>query len=68
MLKFFADWLVFSIMGLIPGSHTGEVLDFFVYDTLKIFLLLATIIFVVAVIRTSFPPEKTKRMLSHKRE
>jgi uncharacterized membrane protein YraQ (UPF0718 family) len=30
--------------------------------------LLTTIIFVVAVIRTSFPPEKTKRLLSHKRE
>ena len=68
MLKPFADWLVFSMMGLIPGSRAGESLNFFIYDTLKIFLLLTTIIFVVAVIRTSFPPEKTKRMLSHKRE
>lgn len=68
MLKSFADWLVFSIIGLIPGSRSGEALDFFIYDTLKIFLLLTTIIFVVAVIRTSFPPEKTRRMLSHKRE
>jgi uncharacterized membrane protein YraQ (UPF0718 family) len=68
MLKSFADWLVFSTIGLIPGSRAGEALNFFVYDTLKIFLLLATIIFVVAVIRTSFPPEKTKRMLSRKRE
>jgi len=68
MLKQFADWLVFETIGLIPGSRTGEALNFFVYDTLKIFLLLTTIIFVVAIIRTSFPPEKTKRMLSHKRE
>ena len=68
MLKSFADWLVFSIIGLLPGSRAGEALDFFIYDTLKIFLLLTTIIFVVAVIRTSFPPEKTRRMLSHKRE
>lgn len=68
MLKQFADWLVFEIIGLVPGSRSGEALNFFIYDTLKIFLLLTTIIFVVAIIRTSFPPEKTKRLLSHKRE
>lgn len=68
MIKQFADWLVFETMGLVPGSRSGEALNFFVYDTLKIFLLLTTIIFVVAIIRTSFPPERTKRMLSHKRE
>lgn len=68
MLKQFADWLVFETIGLIPGSHAGEALNFFIYDTLKIFLLLTTIIFVVAIIRTSFPPERTKQILSHKRE
>jgi uncharacterized membrane protein YraQ (UPF0718 family) len=68
MLKSFTDWLVFTIIGLVAGSRSGEALDFFIYDTLKIFLLLTTIIFVVAIIRTSFPPEKTKRLLSHKRE
>jgi uncharacterized membrane protein YraQ (UPF0718 family) len=68
MLKQFADWLVFSTLGLIPGSRSGEALDFFIYDTIKIFLLLTTIIFVVAIIRSWFPPEKTKRILSHKRE
>ncbi len=68
MLKSFADYIVFTIIGLNPGSRSGEALDFFIYDTLKIFLLLTTIIYVVAIIRTSFPPEKTKRMLSHKRE
>lgn len=68
MLKSFADYIVFAIIGLVPGSRSGEALDFFIYDTLKIFLLLTAIIYVVAIIRTSFPPEKTKRMLSHKRE
>ena len=68
MLKSFADYIVFTLIGLVPGSRSGEALDFFIYDTLKIFLLLTTIIFVVAIIRSSFPPEKTKRMLSHKRE
>jgi uncharacterized membrane protein YraQ (UPF0718 family) len=68
VLKSFADYITFTLVGLIPGSRSGEALDFFIYDTLKIFLLLTTIIFVVAIIRTYFPPEKTKRMLSHKRE
>jgi uncharacterized membrane protein YraQ (UPF0718 family) len=68
MLKEFADWLVFSKIGLIPGSRAGEALDFFIYDTLKIFLLLTTIIYVLEIIRSSFPPEKTKRLLSRKRE
>ncbi|OGW38742.1 MAG: hypothetical protein A2X58_00885 [Nitrospirae bacterium GWC2_56_14] len=68
MFKPFADYLVFDIFGLSPGSHLGDALNFFVYDTLKIFFLLTVIIFFVAIIRSWFPPEKTKRILSHKRE
>ena len=68
MLKQTADYITFNLMGLTPGTHTGEAVNFFLYDTTKIFLLLMTIIYVVAIIRTSFPPEKTKRLLSHKRE
>jgi len=68
MLKQIADYITFDLLKLTPGTHLGEALDFFLYDTVKIFLLLTTIIYVVAIIRTSFPPEKTKRMLSHKRE
>ena len=68
MLKGLADYLVFNLFGLLPGERSGEALDFFIYDTLKIFLLLTTIIFVVAIIRSSFPPEKTKQLLSRKKE
>jgi uncharacterized protein len=68
MFKQFADYLVFTLLGLAPGSRLAEALNFFIYDIVKIFLLLSTIIFVVAVIRSSFPPEKTRRILSHKRE
>jgi len=66
-LESFAD-LVLRWLGLARGSRLGGALHFFVYDTLKIFILLAVIIFVVAVIRSWFPPERTKRILSHKRE
>ncbi len=68
MLKAFADYVVFTQIGLTPGSHAGEALNFFIYDTLKIFLLLTTIIFVVAIIRSYFSPERTRRILSSKHE
>jgi len=68
MFKQFADWLVFGVIGLIPGTRAGEALNFFVYDTLKIFFLLTVIIFCVAVVRSWFSPERTRRILSHKRE
>jgi len=68
VLKLFADYITFTLIKLQPGSHLGEALNFFIYDTIKIFLLLTTIIFVVAIIRSSFPPERTKRILSHNRE
>ena len=68
MLKQGADYLTYTLIGLTPGSRLGEALGFFLYDTAKIFLLLTVIIYVVAIIRSSFPPERTKRMLSHKRE
>jgi len=63
-----ADLLVISLLGLDPKSHLGGALHFFIYDTLKIFTLLAVIIFAVALIRSFFPPEKTKKILAHKRE
>lgn len=68
MLQNLAHYIVFNFFAFKPESRLGSALDFFIYDTVKIFLLLSVIIFVVAVIRSSFPPEKTKRILSHKRE
>jgi uncharacterized membrane protein YraQ (UPF0718 family) len=68
MLKEFADYLTYTLLKLEPASHLGDALNFFIYDTLKIFLLLTTIVYAVAILRAYFPPEKTKRILSHKRE
>jgi uncharacterized membrane protein YraQ (UPF0718 family) len=68
MLKQFADYYVFSLLGLDPATRLAQALDFFVYDTIKIFLLLTTIIFVVAIIRSQFSPERTRRLLAHRRE
>jgi hypothetical protein len=68
MLKQFADYVTFTSLKLEPTSHAGDALNFFIYDTLKIFLLLAVIIFAISVIRSYFPPEKTRKLLAHKKE
>jgi len=68
MLKSLVDWLIFDKVGLVPKTHVGEAVDFFVYDMIKIFLLLIFIVYAVAVIRSYFPPEKARRILGGKRE
>ena len=59
----FVDWFIYSVIGLSSQSPLGAALNFFLYDTVKIFFLLAVIIFVIAIIRSFFPPERTKRIL-----
>lgn len=68
MLKALADLIVYRLFGVAPGSRLGDSLDFFFYDTMKIFLLLLVIIFAVAVIRSFFPPERARRLLGNRRE
>lgn len=67
MLNAFAHYLVYDLFGMAQGTRLSGALEFFIYDTAKIFLLLAVIIFAVSFIRSYFPPERTKRILSHKR-
>ncbi|RPJ31330.1 MAG: permease, partial [Planctomycetaceae bacterium] len=64
MWKAFVDWLTYSVLGLSAQSHLGGTVNFFIYDTVKIFFLLALIVFIVAVVRSFFPPEKTKKILA----
>ena len=68
MLKAFAHYLVYELLGMTQGTRLSGALEFFIYDTIKIFLLLSVIIFAVSFIRSYFSPERTKRILSHKRE
>ncbi len=67
-MQWFADRVVYSLLGLEKGTRLAGALNFFIYDTIKILLLLVVIIYAVSIIRSFFPPEKTKKLLSHKRE
>ena len=64
-LQLLADWLTYSVIGLAPTSKLGMSVDFFLYDVPKVLLLLAVVIFFVAIIRSFFPPERTRKYLSH---
>ncbi len=68
MIKTFADWLTYKIFEMQAGSHPADALNFFVYDTIKILLMLTVIIYVVSIIRSFFPPEQVKKILAHKTE
>lgn len=51
--------------GLDIYGKVGGTLQFFVYDTIKIVLLLCSLIFIISYIQSYFPPERTKKILSH---
>ncbi len=63
-----ATLLVFDTLGLEHGTHLGEAAHFFFYDTIKIFILLLVIIFVVSFLRTWFNTEKVRVYLQGKSE
>jgi uncharacterized membrane protein YraQ (UPF0718 family) len=67
-LKGFAAWAAFDLFGLDASSRLGSAVDFFLYDTPKVLLLLTLVVFGVGIIRSFFTPERTRRMLAGRRE
>jgi hypothetical protein len=55
--------LVERVFGLSVNSRLGGSIHFFIYDTVKIFILLSLLIFVISYIQSYFPPERTKKIL-----
>jgi len=60
----FADWVVYDSFELIKGNHLPEALNFFIYDSIKIVLLLFVIIFFMGIVNSYFPIEKVRNFLS----
>lgn len=60
--------LVYGWLGLPQGDKLSDVLNFFLYDTVKILFLLTTIIFAVTLLRSYFSTEKVRVYLSRKNE
>lgn len=63
-LEILANWLTYSILNISPQTLLAKSLTFFIADTLKIFILLLLIIFIVSYIRTYLAPEKVRLFLA----
>jgi uncharacterized protein len=62
------DWLLYGALGLDPDDRLTETIHFFLYDTVKIALLLVGIIFVITVLRSYMSIERTRALLGGRRE
>ena len=67
MIQTFADWLIYEVIGLSADSRLGSALDFFVYDSLKILLLLFLISALMGIVNAYFPIERLKQYLTSHR-
>ena len=59
-----ADWFVYDVLNLDKGQHLAEALNFFIYDTTKILILLFVVIFFMGIVNSYFPIDKVKSYLS----
>jgi hypothetical protein len=59
------ELLVENVFGLDMESRLGGSIHFFIYDVIKIFILLGFLIFLVSYVQSFFPPERTKKILGN---
>ncbi|NMB27494.1 MAG: permease, partial [Tissierellia bacterium] len=57
------ELLVEKVFGLSMDTRVGGSIHFFIYDVIKIFILLSVLIFMISYIQSYFPPERTKKIL-----
>jgi hypothetical protein len=55
--------LVKNVLGLPLDGKAGSSIQFFMYDTIKIFVLLSALIFAISYVQSFFPPERTRKIL-----
>ena len=59
-----ADWIVFDLFSLEEEAHLSEALNFFIYDSVKILLLLFIVILLMGIVNSYFPIDRVKNFLS----
>lgn len=63
----FADLITYNLLKIGEGTYTGNAVNFFIYDLIKIGLLLAVINYIMAITRYYFPMEKIRDILVRRR-
>ncbi len=66
-IKLFSEWVTYKLLNIYPDSFLGEAVEFFIYDVLKIFILLYILIFAASFIRSYISTNKIHKLLGHKR-
>ncbi|MCC5924452.1 MAG: permease [Crocinitomicaceae bacterium] len=66
-LENISDWLVYGVFGLEEASKLGLSLSFFIYDTIKILILLFVIVIIMGIVNEYFPIEKLRNYLARKK-
>ncbi len=66
-LENIASWLVFDVLKLTEASKIAKALEFFIYDSIKILLLLFVVVFAMGIINSYFPVERVRNYLSRKK-
>lgn len=68
ILQEMVNYLTYVLMGLDPASHLGSAVNFFIYDTIKILILLTVIIFAISFFRSYISPLKVRKALGKRNE
>ncbi len=68
ILQELVNYLTFVLMGLNPASALGSAVNFFIYDTIKILILLTVIIFAISYFRSYISPTKVRKVLAKRNE
>ncbi len=63
-LQNLSNWLIYSVFNIAQGTKLGDALNFFVYDTIKILILLFLITTIMGVVNSYFPVDKIRNYLS----
>lgn len=66
-IQIFADWVVYQLFLLPPKTHLADSLNFFIYDSIKIFILLVVINYFMAAVRYYLPTEKFRDFLTKRK-
>ena len=63
-LSTFADWFAFTVLGCSPRSRLGSTVQFMVFETPKVLMLLVLVVFGVGIVRSFFTPQQTRAILA----
>ncbi|MES2520524.1 MAG: permease [Bacteroidota bacterium] len=63
-LQRLANWIIYNLFNVVEGSKLGAALDFFIFDSIKILILLLLITSIMGVVNSYFPVDKIRNFLS----